>query len=165
MREYLVTVLLAAIITYLITPLVRDLAIKSGAVAAIRSRDVHIEPTPRWGGLAMWFAMAITLVIANYLPLINKSFGRETIVERYLPGADYRLLVVGNRLSAAARREPAQVVGDGTHTVAELVEIENKNPLGDRGLIFSGIEVLIVYPSVGYTTIYKNKKRSPKTPF
>ena len=79
MREYLVTVLLAAIITYLITPLVRDLAIKSGAVAAIRSRDVHIEPTPRWGGLAMWFAMAITLVIANYLPLINKSFGRETI--------------------------------------------------------------------------------------
>ena len=79
MREYLVTVLLAAIITYLITPLVRDLAIKSGAVAAIRSRDVHIEPTPRWGGLAMWFAMAITLVIVNYLPLINKSFGRETI--------------------------------------------------------------------------------------
>jgi UDP-GlcNAc:undecaprenyl-phosphate GlcNAc-1-phosphate transferase len=71
--------LLAAIITYLITPLVRDLAIKSGAVTAIRSRDVHIEPTPRWGGLAMWFAMAITLVIANYLPLINKSFGRETI--------------------------------------------------------------------------------------
>ena len=79
MREYLVTVLLAAIITYLITPLVRDLAIKSGAAAAIRSRDVHIEPTPRWGGLAMWFAMAITLVIVNYLPLINKSFGRETI--------------------------------------------------------------------------------------
>ena len=79
MREYLVTVLLAAIITYLITPLVRDLAIKSGAVAAIRSRDVHVEPTPRWGGLAMWFAMALTLVIANYLPLINKSFGRETI--------------------------------------------------------------------------------------
>jgi UDP-GlcNAc:undecaprenyl-phosphate GlcNAc-1-phosphate transferase len=37
MREYLVTVLLAAIITYLITPLVRDLAIKFGAVTAIRA--------------------------------------------------------------------------------------------------------------------------------
>jgi UDP-GlcNAc:undecaprenyl-phosphate GlcNAc-1-phosphate transferase len=45
MREYLVTVLLAAIITYLITPLVRDLAIKFGAVTAIRARDVHIAPT------------------------------------------------------------------------------------------------------------------------
>ena len=77
MREYLVTVLLAAIITYLITPFVRDLAIKSGAVAQIRSRDVHVEPTPRWGGLAMWLAMALTLVIVNYLPLVEKSFGRE----------------------------------------------------------------------------------------
>ncbi len=65
--------------------------------------------------------------------IVTQAFGRETIVERYLPGADYRLLVVGNRLSAAARREPAQVVGDGTHTVAELVEIENKNPLRGDG--------------------------------
>ena len=77
MREYLVTVLLAAIITYLLTPIVRDLAIKAGAVTAIRSRDVHLEPTPRWGGLAMWLSMALTLVIVNYLPLVHKSFGSE----------------------------------------------------------------------------------------
>ena len=77
MREYLVTVLLVAIITYLLTPFVRDLAIKAGAVTAIRSRDVHLEPTPRWGGLAMWLSMALTLVIVNYLPLVHKSFGSE----------------------------------------------------------------------------------------
>ena len=77
MREYLVTVLLAAIITYLVTPLVKDLATKAGAVSAIRSRDVHLEPTPRWGGLAMWLSMALTLVIVNYLPLVHKSFGPE----------------------------------------------------------------------------------------
>jgi UDP-GlcNAc:undecaprenyl-phosphate GlcNAc-1-phosphate transferase len=77
MREYSVTVLLAAIITYIITPFVKDLAVKFGAVAAIRSRDVHMAPTPRWGGLAMWLAMALTLVIVNYLPLVHKSFGRE----------------------------------------------------------------------------------------
>jgi len=77
MREYLVTVLLAAIITYLLTPLVRDLAIKAGAVTAIRARDVHLKPTPRWGGLAMWLSMALTLVIVNYLPLVHKSFGSE----------------------------------------------------------------------------------------
>lgn len=64
---------------------------------------------------------------------VTQEFGRETIVERYLSGADYRLLVVGNRLSAAARREPAQVVGDGKHTVAELVEKENQNPLRGDG--------------------------------
>jgi len=64
---------------------------------------------------------------------VTQAFGRHTIVERYLPGADYRLLVVGNRLCAAARREPAQVVGDGTHTVEQLVEMENKNPLRGDG--------------------------------
>ena len=77
MREYLVTILLAALITYLITPIVRDLAIKAGAVTAIRDRDIHLQPTPRWGGLAMWLAMALTLVIVNYLPLIHKSFGSD----------------------------------------------------------------------------------------
>lgn len=77
MREYLVTILLAALITYLITPIVRDLAIKAGAVTEIRARDIHLQPTPRWGGLAMWLAMALTLVIVNYLPLIHKSFGSD----------------------------------------------------------------------------------------
>ena len=77
MREYLVTVLLAAIVTYLVTPLVRDLALKAGAITAIRSRDIHLQPTPRWGGLAMWLSMALTLVIVNYLPLVHKSFGTE----------------------------------------------------------------------------------------
>jgi UDP-GlcNAc:undecaprenyl-phosphate GlcNAc-1-phosphate transferase len=43
----------------------------------IRTRDVHVSPTPRWGGLAMWLSMALTLVIVNQLPLIHKSFGRE----------------------------------------------------------------------------------------
>ena len=65
--------------------------------------------------------------------VVSQAFGHEIIVERYLPGADYRLLVVGNRLSAAARREPAQVVGDGKHSVAQLVELENKNPLRGDG--------------------------------
>jgi len=77
MREYLVTILLAALITYLITPIVRDLAVKAGAVTAIRARDIHLQPTPRWGGLAMWLAMALTLAIVNYLPLIHKSFGSD----------------------------------------------------------------------------------------
>ena len=50
------------------------------------------------------------------------------LVEQFAPGNDYRLLVVGGKLVAAARREPAQVVGDGVHTIAELVEIVNMDP-------------------------------------
>lgn len=52
----------------------------------------------------------------------------EVLVEKFLPGSDYRLLVVGNKLIAAARREPPLVVGDGIHTVKELVDQVNADP-------------------------------------
>jgi cyanophycin synthetase len=50
------------------------------------------------------------------------------MVEKFAPGADYRVLVIGGRMVAAARREPAQVVGDGVHTVTELVDQVNADP-------------------------------------
>jgi cyanophycin synthetase len=52
----------------------------------------------------------------------------EILVERFIPGSDFRLLVVGDRVVAAARREPPQVIGDGVHSVRELVEQVNKDP-------------------------------------
>ena len=55
------------------------------------------------------------------------------MVEKYLPGHDYRLLVVGQRLVAAARREPPLVVGDGVHTVRELVDLVNADPRRGEG--------------------------------
>ena len=78
MREYLVTLLISAALCYLITPLVRTQAIRFGAVAKIRGRDIHTTPTARWGGVAMWMAMAITFSIVNHLPLVGKSFGHES---------------------------------------------------------------------------------------
>ena len=56
------------------------------------------------------------------------EFRDDILVERYLPGHDYRLLVVGDKLVAAARREPPQVIGDGKHTVRELVDEVNRDP-------------------------------------
>ena len=77
MREYLVTLLLAAALCYIITPLVRKWALHFGAVAQIRKRDIHVIPTPRWGGLAMWLAMTATFLIVGNLELVGKSFGRD----------------------------------------------------------------------------------------
>ena len=79
MREYSTTVLIAAVICFLVTPIIRKFASKSGAVISIRARDIHEEPTPRWGGLAMWTSIAITLLIVRNLPLVEKSFSRETL--------------------------------------------------------------------------------------
>lgn len=79
MREYLVTLLLSAALCYSVTPYIRTFAIKFGAVARIRERDIHTTPTPRWGGVAMWVGMALTFAIVNHLSLVGKSFGRESM--------------------------------------------------------------------------------------
>ncbi len=52
----------------------------------------------------------------------------SVIVEKYIPGCDYRLLVIGGELIAAARREPANVIGDGLHSIQQLIDIVNQDP-------------------------------------
>ncbi|CAM5785345.1 cyanophycin synthetase [Castellaniella caeni] len=64
---------------------------------------------------------------------VAREHGSSVIVERYFPGHDFRLLVVGDRLVAAARRDPPQVVGDGTHSIAQLVDVINQDPLRGEG--------------------------------
>lgn len=59
---------------------------------------------------------------------IASDFDTNVLVEQYIEGYDFRLLVINGKLVAAARRDPAQVIGDGQHTVAELVEMLNQDP-------------------------------------
>ena len=61
------------------------------------------------------------------------EFRDDIMVERYLPGHDYRLLVIGDKLVAAARRDPPSVVGDGVHTVRQLVDTVNLDPRRGSG--------------------------------
>lgn len=61
-----------------------------------------------------------------------REFRDDIMVERFLPGNDFRLLVVGSKMVAAARRDPPQVIGDGVSTVRQLVEKVNSDPR--RGL-------------------------------
>ncbi|WBQ19148.1 cyanophycin synthetase [Sphingobium yanoikuyae] len=69
---------------------------------------------------------------------ISAAFGlaakicTKVIIERHLPGHDYRALVIGGKLVAVAERVPAHIIGDGTHTVAELIAHLNDDPR--RGL-------------------------------
>ncbi|MNJ87818.1 Cyanophycin synthetase [compost metagenome] len=57
----------------------------------------------------------------------------DVVVERYLPGHDYRLLVVGKQLIAAARRAPPEVLGDGVQTIRQLIDQVNLDPLRGDG--------------------------------
>jgi len=62
-----------------------------------------------------------------------EAISSEVMVEQFLPGRDYRLLVVGDKLVAAARRDPPHVVGDGVHTVQQLIDQVNSDPLRGDG--------------------------------
>jgi cyanophycin synthetase len=63
----------------------------------------------------------------------SRAESSYVLVERYLEGADYRLLVIGGRLVAASLREPAQVRGDGRSTIRQLVEEVNRDPRRGEG--------------------------------
>src|SRR5574340_510820 len=70
-------------------------------------------------------------VLAGYAAAAEIS--EEILVERYVPGYDFRILVGGKQMVAAARRDPPQVIGDGVHTVRELVEQVNSDPRRSEG--------------------------------
>jgi cyanophycin synthetase len=55
------------------------------------------------------------------------------VIEELLQGKDYRVLVVGGRVVAAAERSPCHVTGNGKNTIAELIEIENRDPRRGEG--------------------------------
>ena len=64
---------------------------------------------------------------------VAAEVSEDILVERYIPGHDYRMLVIGNKLVAAARRDPPQVVGDGVHTIRHLVDQVNADPRRGNG--------------------------------
>lgn len=57
-----------------------------------------------------------------------KQYSRRVIVEKFITGFDFRVLVIDNKLVAAAKRVPAHVVGDGINNIQELINETNKDP-------------------------------------
>lgn len=62
---------------------------------------------------------------------VAETYGSQILVEEYIEGRNYRLLVLGGKMIAASERVPAHVVGDGVSTIAQLVEQVNAHP--ERG--------------------------------
>jgi UDP-GlcNAc:undecaprenyl-phosphate GlcNAc-1-phosphate transferase len=73
-REYLLVGLSAAVVTFLITGVVRRLAIRAGAIAVPRGRDVHTVPIPRLGGVAIYLGVVAGVFVAMQLPVLRRAF-------------------------------------------------------------------------------------------
>lgn len=92
MREYLLILLVAAIVTYVATTLVRRLAFAIGAVTPVRARDVHAVPIPRLGGVAMFAGFAAAVVVGAQLPFLGELFASREILGVLLGAAVITLL-------------------------------------------------------------------------
>src|SRR5690554_2251583 len=106
----------------------------------IISRESSLEEACRYVGYPLVVkpidgnhGRGITVNINNYEDALvafkaAKEVSRKVIIEKYITGEDYRLLVINNELVAAAKRTPAHVIGDGKSTISELVAEANKDP-------------------------------------
>jgi UDP-GlcNAc:undecaprenyl-phosphate GlcNAc-1-phosphate transferase len=72
-REYVLVFFVAATTTYLLTVVAREIALRTGAVARVRDRDVHARPVPYLGGLAMLGGLVAAYVVAHELPFLSGS--------------------------------------------------------------------------------------------
>ncbi|MQA87343.1 MAG: undecaprenyl/decaprenyl-phosphate alpha-N-acetylglucosaminyl 1-phosphate transferase [Streptosporangiales bacterium] len=103
MREYLLTLLMAAVATYLLTSVVRRVAIAMGAVTQVRDRDVHAVPTPSLGGLAMYGGLAAALLMTSELPRLKIVFEDSTWIAVLVGGGLITLIgLVDDRFGMSA---------------------------------------------------------------
>lgn len=115
-------------------PLGRVVTDAEGAWAAAEEINAPVVVKPRDGNQGKGITVRIRTrdeIVAAFNAA--EEISSDVIVERYIPGHDFRLLVVGRHLVAAARRDPPQVTGDGKHTVRQLVEELNRDPRRGEG--------------------------------
>lgn len=128
----------------LCTRLLSDLGLPTPKQRFVRSPDDAVRAAERIG-----YPVVVKPVDGNHGRGVSVNLGAEAeveeaferaeaegsgvVVESMILGDDHRLLVVGGRLVAAARRMPGHVVGDGTRSVAELVDVVNEDPRRGSG--------------------------------
>jgi len=73
----------------------------------------------------------------DYKGAVEQAFSHDVsvLIEEFIPGKEYRFLVIGDEVSAILHRVPANVTGDGIHSIRELVEDKNKDPLRGTGYV------------------------------
>jgi UDP-GlcNAc:undecaprenyl-phosphate GlcNAc-1-phosphate transferase len=124
-REYVLTLLVTAAVTYVLTPLVRRIAIRAGAMTAVRDRDVHVVPIPRLGGLAMYLGLAAGLFAASQMtPLKEVLAGTGTVQGLLLAGGLIVVIgIIDDRWGMNALSKLAGQVAAGAILVASGCEL------------------------------------------
>jgi len=94
-KDYVLTLLVAAAATYILTPLVRRLAARIGAMQQPRERDVHVVPVATFGGLAMYGGLVAGLLVSEQIPMLRQGAFSDTGMLNGLLLAGGLLVVIG----------------------------------------------------------------------
>jgi len=126
-REYALTLLVTAAVTYLLTPLVRRMAIRIGAVPAARDRDVHAMPIPRMGGIAMYAGLAAGLLVASEMVPLRDVFPNSGLASGLLLAGGLIVVVgmIDDRWGVNALGKLAAQVAAGGVLVASGAQLSN----------------------------------------
>ena len=102
-----------------------------------KCEDLVVKPTTtNFGkGVAILKKQGAQVEKEAYEQALEQAFRLDSsaIVEEFLEGKEYRFLVMGGEVIAVLHRVPANVEGDGIHTIADLIELKNQNPLRGAG--------------------------------
>ena len=126
--------------------LLRDLGIPSPRGVKVSNEDEAVRQAARMGypvvlkpidgnhGRGVCVDLADQQAVRTHFAVAQaQSRSGSVLIEQMMPGKDFRVLVVNNEVVAVAERVPAHVVGDGVHSVEELISITNANPLRGVG--------------------------------
>ena len=107
---------------------------EEGALAALRSLGAPVVVKPLDGRQGLGVSLNLSTPEEVLLGFrIAREYSRHVLVEELFEGRNYRLLVVGGRMVAASERTPCAVKGDGAHTIRELIDLANLDPLRGEG--------------------------------
>jgi UDP-GlcNAc:undecaprenyl-phosphate GlcNAc-1-phosphate transferase len=144
MREYAVVLLAAALVTFLATPVVRVAAVRFRVMAAVRDRDVHVIPTPRGGGVAMYLGVAAGVLVASRLPSLQRSFefSTQTIAVLVAGGLICLLGVLDDRFGLdALTKLTGQIAAAGVMVLLGVQLAFLFVPIADIGTLSLGSDV------------------------
>lgn len=156
LRELLLVLLTAAVVTFLGTGAVRLIALRFGAVAIPRDRDVHVQPTPRLGGVGMYLGMLVALLFAGQLPALTRGFEFSSDITAVLV-AGFVIVLVGiidDRWGLdALTKFVGQVTAAGILAVMGVSWYIIYQPFGDTTVILDQLQAGLVTVAVAVVMI------------
>jgi glutamate--cysteine ligase/glutathione synthase len=108
----------------------------AAAFPVFEGRDIVVKPKSTNFGKGVIILKSINSM-KDYKNAVEQALKYDSVIliEEFIPGKEYRFLIIGEEVAAVLHRVPANVTGDGIYTIEELVKEKNKDPLRGKGYV------------------------------